>query len=81
MTAGTALAGADTWPLEVVPNPDPDMVFPVHQIFMTQNGIYIQENLVFGDLIADGQYRFVYIFSPLPIKGATGSPGAPMAVA
>ena len=77
---GISVSGADTWPLEVVPNPNPDMVFPVHQIFLTQNGIYIQENLVFDELIADGKYRFAYIFSPLPIKGATGSPGAPIAV-
>ena len=32
------------------------------------------------ELARDGVYEFVYIFSPLPLKGATGSPGSPIAV-
>ena len=31
-------------------------------------------------LIADKKYQFVYIFTPAPIKGATGSNGCPIAV-
>ena len=31
-------------------------------------------------LAADGVYKFAFIFSTLPIKGATGSPGNPIAV-
>ena len=30
---------------------------------------------VFDGLIADKKYQFVYVFVPLPITGATGSPG------
>ena len=74
------VAGADNWAVEVVPNPDPNQVFPVHGELIVKNGIHIHENLVFDDLIADRKYQFVYIFSPAPIKGATGSPGGPIAV-
>jgi hypothetical protein len=31
-------------------------------------------------LSADKAYRFLYLYSPMPIAGATGSPGAPVAV-
>ena len=38
------------------------------------------ENLVFDGLIADKKYQFVYVFAPVPIAGATGSPGGPIAI-
>lgn len=75
-----ALVGADTWPVEVVPNPDPDSAFPVHQELLTKNGIFIHENIATERLIEAGVSEFAYIFSPVPVKGATGSPGAPLAV-
>ena len=74
------LIGADTWATEVVPNPDKNLAFPVHAAVIAKHGIYNHENLVFDDLIKDKKYQFVYIFSPAPIKGATGSNGAPIAV-
>jgi hypothetical protein len=40
----------------------------------------IHENLVFDELIADRKYQFVFIFPPVPVKGATGSNGCPIAV-
>ena len=36
--------------------------------------------LTFDELIADRKYQFVYIFAPVPLKGATGSAGTPLAV-
>lgn len=77
---GIAIAGADTWPVEVVPNPDPNLAFPVHQELIPKNGIFIHENVATERLIAAGVSEFAYIFSPLPVHGATGSPGAPLAV-
>ena len=35
---------------------------------------------MFDELIADRKYQFVYIFTPVPIKGATGSTGCPIAI-
>lgn len=78
--SGIAVAGADTWPLEVVPNPDPNLAFPVHQELIAKNGIFIHENIATEKLADAGVYEFAYIFNPMPTKGATGSPGAPLAV-
>lgn len=78
--AGVAVVGSDTWPVEVVPNPDPSLAFPVHQEFLPKRGIFIHENLASERLAEAGVYEFAYIFAPVPIKGATGSPGAPLAV-
>jgi len=75
-----ALTGADTWATEVVPNPDKDMAFVVHNELITKHGIFNHENLDFTEVLADKLYEFVYVFSPLRIKGATGSPGHPIAI-
>ncbi|MSO77317.1 MAG: twin-arginine translocation signal domain-containing protein [Alphaproteobacteria bacterium] len=77
---GLCLAGADTWPVECVPNPDPNLAFACHAELIAKNGIFIHENLNFDELIADRKTRFAYIFTPSPIKGATGANGAPIAV-
>jgi kynurenine formamidase len=74
------LTGGDQWATEVVPNPDKDLAFAVHGELLTKNGILNHENLFFEELIAAKKYQFVYIFSPMPIKGATGSAGGPIAV-
>jgi kynurenine formamidase len=75
-----ALVGADTWATEVVPNPNKDIAFVVHNELITRNGIFNHENLNFDELIKDKAYEFVYVFSPMPIKGATGSAGGPIAI-
>jgi kynurenine formamidase len=77
---GVCLTGGDTWAVEVVPNPNKDLAFPVHGELITKHGIYNHENMDFTGLIADRKYQFAYIFSPAPIKGATGSNGGPIAV-
>ena len=77
--AGVAVVGADTWPVEVVPNPNTALAFPVHQELITKRGIFIHENIATERLIEAGVSEFAYIYSPMPTKGATGSPGAPLA--
>ena len=77
---GVCLTGGDSWAVEVVPNPDKNLAFAVHGELITKNGIFNHENLDFTGLIADRKYQFAYIFSPAPIKGATGSNGGPIAV-
>ena len=56
------------------------LAFPVHQELIVKSGIFIHENLATERLADAGVYEFAYIFSPMPTKGATGSPGAPLAV-
>ena len=74
------LVGADNWGVEVAPNPVPDLMFPVHQILLTQNGIHTLENLDTSALARDKVYEFAFVFAPLRLKGATGSPGNPVAI-
>jgi len=74
------VVGADNWGVEVFPNPDASLSAPVHQLFLARNGIYLHENLLTEELARDGVYEFAYIFSPLRLKGATGSPGNPIAI-
>lgn len=74
------VVGADTWGVEVVPNPDTNLAFPVHQELIVKNGIFIHENLDFVELAGAGVSSFVYMMMPLRIKGGTGSPGRPIAI-
>jgi kynurenine formamidase len=74
------LAGSDNWGVEVFPNPDAQLSAPVHQLFLAKNGIYLLENLATEELAKDGVYEFAFVFAPLRLKGATGSPGNPIAI-
>jgi kynurenine formamidase len=74
------LVGSDTWATEVVPPEDPQRPFPVHLHLLVKNGIYNIENLDLEALAKDKIYEFAFIFAPLRLKGATGSPGNPIAV-
>jgi hypothetical protein len=47
---------------------------------MTKNGIWNLENMDLSQLVADKAYEFLFAWSPLKIKGGTGSPGNPIAV-
>jgi len=75
-----ACVGSDTWATEVQPNPNPDLRGPVHQELLTKNGIFNHENLDLSELARDRVWEFAYVFVPVPLKGATGSPGSPIAV-
>lgn len=75
-----SLVGADTWAIEVVPHEDKDRPFPVHQWNLVRNGVYHLENLYLDDLAADRVAEFAFVFCPLRLKGATGSPGNPIAI-
>jgi len=72
------VTGADTWPVDAVPNPDPDCEFCVHTYLQARHGIVNQENLKLSELAGRGVYRFAYLYTPVPIRGATGSPGSPV---
>jgi kynurenine formamidase len=74
------VVGADNWGVEVMPNPDASLGAPVHQLLITRNGIYLHENLNTEELARDSVYEFAYVFTPLRLKGATGSPGSPLAI-
>jgi kynurenine formamidase len=74
------LVGSDTWATEVVPPEDKDRPFEVHQLLLVRHGIYNLENLDLEELAGDKVYEFAFVFAPLRLKGASGSPGNPVAV-
>ena len=75
-----SLVGADSCCVEVDPNPDAKLDHPVHQELIMRNGILMLENLDLRGLAAERVYEFLFIFTPTPFKGASGSPGRPLAI-
>ena len=75
-----SMIGSDQWNSEVTPSPGEGMAFPVHQLLITENGIFNLENMQYEDLVADGVHEFLFIFNPIRFKGGTGSPGRPIAI-
>lgn len=74
------MTGADTSSVEVIPSEDPELAFPVHQELIMRRGIYNIENLNLAELAANEAYEFAFMFAPVKFKGATGSPGNPIAI-
>lgn len=74
------LFGADTFGVEVTPNPDKAISLPVHQIALVVNGIFLLENMKLDELAAKRVYEFAFAVQPLKIKGGTGSTVAPVAI-
>ena len=74
------MTAADNWGMEAIPGEDPERRGEGHQWLMNRNGIYNLENLDLSSLAADQVYEFAFIFAPVKLKGATGSPGNPIAV-
>jgi kynurenine formamidase len=74
------LIGADTGPVEILPNPDKQLDLPVHQIALVVNGIFLLENLKLDQLAAKSLYEFAFVVEPLKLRGATGSTVAPIAI-
>ncbi len=75
-----SIAGADTPGTEVAPSELKGTRLPVHQYLITKSGIRLIDNIKLDELASDKVYEFLFICSPLPIKGATASPVAPVAI-
>lgn len=78
--ANPILVGSDNWGLEVQPQPNKDLAFPVHQILLATHGIFQLENLDLDALVRDKVSDFAFVVLPLKIKGGTGSTVAPIAL-
>jgi len=76
--------GADNMAFDVMtPTPDPELkvTLPGHVLLLVRSGIPIIENLNLEELAAAGVYEFVFVCLPLKMRGATGSPVRPIAIA
>lgn len=51
-----------------------------HAVLTTYNGIPSLEFMNLAELSADRVFEFLFVFTPLRLAGATGSPGRPLAV-
>ncbi len=74
-----AIVGADNFAIEVIPFAD-GKVFPVHQLLIRDYGVPLLEGLMLDPLVESGRHEFLFMASPLPIVGATGSPLSPVVV-
>jgi kynurenine formamidase len=72
--------GADCWGVEAVPAENPQEVFPVHQILLAKNGVYILENVQTAELAADRAHEFLFVLGQPKFKGAVQSPIHPVAI-
>jgi kynurenine formamidase len=80
---GVRAVGADNmaWDEMGVVDPDLKVTLPGHVILLVRHGIYIIENLFLEELARDECYEFTFVCLPLKLRGATGSPVRPVAVA
>jgi kynurenine formamidase len=77
---GPILLGSDNWPVEVSPNPDPQLSLPVHQLALVVHGVHLLENMKLDELAARQVYEFAFAMQPLKIQGGSGSTVAPVAL-
>jgi kynurenine formamidase len=75
------LTGGDTSANDAQPKGEIDgEAVPCHTELQARHGIWNIENLDFEPLLADGVTEFLFVWAPLKIVGATGSPGNPIAL-
>ncbi len=74
------LLGADNFGVESFPSKDPDNFVPVHTYLFAERGVSLLEALWLEDLAKDRVYEFLFIASPLKIRGGTASPVRPLAI-
>ncbi len=74
---GVFAVGSDTIAFERVPSPS----MPVHVHLLVENGIHILEALNLEVMARDGVREFLFLAAPLKIRGGTGSPIRPFALA
>ncbi len=81
---GVSAVGADNIAFDVMnapPDPELKVTLPGHVLLLVRAGIPIIENLNLEELAAANVYEFLFVCLPLKMRGATGSPVRPIAVA
>jgi kynurenine formamidase len=78
---GIRYTGADTQAYESRPSRIDGNPLPVHITLLHDHGIHIMEWVNCEQLAADGVARFLFVALPLSIRGGSGSPIRPIAIA
>jgi kynurenine formamidase len=75
--------GADNLAWDVIGPPDPELgvTLPGHMLLLVRAGIPIIENLNLEELAEARVHEFAFVCLPLKMRGATGSPVRPIALA
>jgi kynurenine formamidase len=74
------MVGSDNSAVEALPGENKKHAIEGHEELLIQNGIYLFENLNLEELAKQKVYEFAFSYAPLKLKGATGSPGNPVAI-
>lgn len=75
------LTGGDTSANDAQPvGEEEGYAVPCHTEMQTRRGIWNIENLDFAPLLEAGVTEFLFVWAPLKLVGATGSPGNPVAI-
>lgn len=77
---GVVAIGADSWAVEVLPNPDPELIFPVHSFLLGDSGVHILESMDTSALAADGAYEFMFVLGVPRFEGAVQMVINPVAI-
>jgi kynurenine formamidase len=77
-----SLVGCDNLAVEVMPWDEATArkVAPAHLHLIRDHGVYMAELLDLDALAASGRHEFLFVASPLRIKGAVGGPVNPLAI-
>lgn len=62
--------GADTFATEVLPGEVEGLFLPAHSELITKRGIYILENMVTHELVADKAWEFMFVLGQARLEGA-----------
>ncbi|QEC49717.1 cyclase family protein [Baekduia soli] len=74
-----AVVGCDNYAVETIV-PGVTAGFPVHEVLLRDCGVPLIESVVLDELAASGRHEFLFVVSPLPLRGGTASPVAPLAI-
>ena len=78
------LLGGDNWATEATASGgfagENEQPFECHLELLTKRGVWNIENLDLTQLVEEGVSEFLFVWAPLKMKGATGSPGNPIAI-
>lgn len=77
---GVVAVGADTWGVEAVPFEVKTEAFPVHQILLAKNGVYLLEGMNTAALAADGATEFLFVLGQPRFQGAVQAVINPIAI-